>query len=440
MPVSADSLQLAVVRETAVGVTPANPAFDLVRTTGEDLSFQPNVSESAEIGGAGRSAKPGNVTGMSTSGSINFELAKTKAFDEAIAGVLAAAWGQCPLTGKAGGAVTANRIAVGQTLHTYTLEKRFTNPASVKGATLSATAGAAGATVDITIAGTASVGTGVIAVKLGVNGGAVQHAEVNVSVGDTPADAATALAAAITALPGMTAAATAGKVTVTPDAGQVDSVTANAGSDQYLYQRYKGVSFSSLSLSASPNNPVTGSLGIVGGTPELSPLPIAGATYVSAGSGAVFTAPEVLDLSVGTMMGLGTSCWTDLGITIDSGNRGIQCIGTKGDKEVVLGKLTVSVTGTVYFSSQDILQSIIDNQKVGDGVITFSNADGDVYRFDLFGLKPTSGSLSAGGAGQDLTIPLTLQPTPVKVCDDGGTGTWESGVLISTVNTKPTLP
>jgi hypothetical protein len=55
-------------------------------------------------------------------------------------------------------------------------------------------------------------------------------------------------------------------------------------------------------------------------------------------------------------------------------------------------------------------------------------------------MKPVSGQLSAGGAGQDLTIPLTLQPTPVKVCDDGSGNDWKSGLILSLLNTKPTLP
>ena len=441
MPVSADSLQLAIVKETSPGVTPATPVFDLFRTTGEDLSFSPNVSESAELGGSGRFAKPGNVTGISTSGSINFELSKFPAMDSAIAGVLAAMWGECPLTGAPGGAIdTADRITVGDTALTYTIEKRFTNPAFVDGGTLSAAAGAAGATSDITLTGAAATGTGVLVVDVAVNGGPSQQAIVDLDVGDDPTSAGDKLVLAINDLPGMTATNAAGVVTITPDSGSVDTVSSSAGADKYFYQRYKGVTFSSLSLSASPNNPVTGSLGIVGGVPELGYLPLPGATYASAGNSAVFTAPEVLDLTVGTMMGLGSSCFTDLSIEIDSANRAIQCIGVKGDKETVLGKLNATVSGTVYFSSQDILQAVIDNKTIGDSVITFSNADGDIYRFDFFDLKPTEASLSAGGSGEDLTIPLTLQPTPRAVCDDGAGNFWDSGLILSTANTAPSMP
>ena len=336
--ISTDSLQLAMVEETVPGTTPATPAFQLWRTTGEGLTFTPNTSESGEIGSGGRFKQPSNVTGMAVSGDINFELAKFPALETAIAAVLGSDWGECPL----GGASTfdATRVTAGETLRTFTIEKRFPNPA----------------------------------------GG-------------------------------------------------------------YFYQRFKGVSFSSLTINVSPNNPITGSVGIVGGVPELATTPITGATYVSAGSNPVFTAPEVTDLTVGAALGIGTHCWTSMTLTIDSGNRGIPCIGTQGDREVVLGTVSTTLSGDVYFSDQAVLQALLDNTTIGDGVVAFEDSGNNIYRFDLYGLKPTAGSVAAGGAGQDLVMPLTFEPTPTDVCEDATAGTkWQSGLIVSTVNTAATLP
>ena len=40
---SADLLRLAIVREATPGVTPANPAFQLLRVTSESLAYTPET-------------------------------------------------------------------------------------------------------------------------------------------------------------------------------------------------------------------------------------------------------------------------------------------------------------------------------------------------------------------------------------------------------------
>ena len=443
MPViSSDSLQLSAVVETSPGVTPANPAFSVWRTTGESLVFAPQTSESGEIGGSGRSAKPSNVTGFQINGDISFELADFPALKQAIAGVLAGNWGECPLTGAPGGAIDSDkRVTVGKTLITVTIEKRFPSTAFTPGAVPKVVAGASGAaTVDLTFTGPGAVGTGMVVIDVQVNAGTKHHVTVNTIVGDDAAAVATKVATALNKLGDIGAAAVAGVVTITPaPAGNVDLINARAGNDEYLYQRYKGCTYSAISFSVSPNSTVTGSVTVVGGEPELDILPLAGATYVAAGNSPVYTAPEVMAASFGAM-GLSTHCWTDLSINIDSANRGVPCIGSKGDREVVLGTLSAEVSGTLYFQDHTILQALLDNSSMGDSVVTFSNSANDIMRFDFFGMKPISGQVAAGGAGQDLTIPASFQPTPVKVCQDAAGTPWDSGLIISTEDTAPTLP
>ena len=443
MPViSADTLNLSHVLETTPGTTPTSPGFVTWRTTGESLVFAPQTTESTEIGGSGRSAKPSSVTGFEVNGSINFELASFPALQQAIAGVLAANWGECPLTGSAGGAIDkVERITVGKDLHTYTIEKRFPNPATVAGAVPTVTSDPAGAgTADITFTGTAAVGTGMVVIDVQVNAGTKQHVVVPIAVGNDATAVATAVAAKLTAFGDITATAAAGVVTVTPTtAGNIDVLNVRAGNDAYLYQRFIGATYSALSLSVSPNQTVTGSVTVVGGVPELDVLPLPGATYSSAGSNPVFTAPKVIAASFGKI-GLSTHCWTDLSINIDSANRGVPCIGSKGSRETVLGTLSAEVSGSLYFQDQDLLQSLLDNTAVGNSVTTFSDSAGNIMRFDWYGMKPVSGQVAAGGAGQDLLIPAAFQPTPIKVCQDAAGTPWDSGLIISTEDTAPTLP
>jgi hypothetical protein len=121
MAVSSDSLQLAVVAETTPGVTPATPSFDLVRITGEGLTFEPTSTQSNEMGGSSRGVKDSILTGAQVTGDINFELAKSPAFEKLLAAALANNWGNDPhnLT------VTADQVYDYSLLKTFTIEKRW---------------------------------------------------------------------------------------------------------------------------------------------------------------------------------------------------------------------------------------------------------------------------------------------------------------------------
>ncbi|MFN2200284.1 MAG: phage tail tube protein, partial [Caldilineaceae bacterium] len=433
------SLQLAAVLEDTPGVTPTNPVFNLWRTTGEGLVFTPQTQDNIELNGTRRMRKPGNVTGVSVAGDINFELAEFPALFEALAGVLANDWGICPVTGTPAGAIkNATYLSVGKTLRTYTIEKRFPNLAFVRGdaVTASVTSAAPGATAEITVAPPASgstyTGTGLIVLDIAVDGGISQHVAVDVNVGDDENVAATALATAITGLNGVTATAVGPVVTITPDTAVVDKLNLRAGPDEYFYQRFKGTTYNSFSLNVEPNQIITGRVGIVGGTPELDVVPLSGAAYIPAGSKPLFTASEVLELTLGDLT-VNSHCFFNFSINLDSANRGIACVGTRGEREVVLGKLAVDVNGEVYFADQTVLEKLLDNETVGDGTVTLTNSDGNYLRFDFFDLKPIAGQAIAGGEGQDVTVPMTLQPTPAVVCS-GPSSSWESPLLIISEN------
>lgn len=455
MPViSSDRLQLGLVPETVPGQTPSSPAFSLIRTSGETLQFAPNTSDSTEMGGSGRSQRPSNVVGFAVSGDINFELAAAEWLDYVIQGVLASPWGHCPLTGTNGGAIDSdNRVTIGESLQTFTIEKRFPSAAYEPGVVGTATADIGDpAAPTVTIGGGPFTGTAHVVINLQITGQTPNRYLVPVQPGVgglTSDEVATIVANYLTTEDppnfggggGQGSAVAAGsEVTLTAPGGvNFLSVTSVAGPDEFVYQRYKGASFSTLNFSVSPNDTVTGSVGVVGGEPELDVLPLAGATYVAAGDNAVFTAPEMSRLQIGNLFGLNTHCWSGANISIDSQNRGIPCLGTQGDREVVLGQVAASVSGEVFFFDQQILQLMLDNKTAGDGVLTFSSASGDILRFDFFDLKPTAGTLTAAGTGQDLVIPCTFQPTPKVVCSDAGVD-WPSSLIISKVDVAPVLP
>lgn len=331
--VASEQIQIGIIEEVTVGVTPLTPAFQLVRADSESLGFSPQTLADDELVSTGRTSYPADIVGMTIQGSINFTLKKAPWLELVFGGVFGSNWGLCPVS--ATGLVNPDTMVVGRTLRTFTIEKRWPDP-----------------------------------------------------------------------------------------------VTAG----QFLYQRFRGCTFSSLSLSVAPNQKITGSVTVVGGSPEIAVATIAGATYVTAGQNPSFTAPKVVGIDVGVVLGMGTHCWNQLTLNFDSQNRGIPCIGTTGDREVVLGTLNASISGTIYLVDQTILSEMLANNTVGDAVVTFSDGV-NVYKFQFFDVRPTQGSASSGGKGQDVTIPLTLEPTPALVCSDLVTlEEWVSSIVMGRVD------
>lgn len=111
MTVSADTLRLAIVREATPGVTPATPAFLLLRATSESLAFTPETQLSNELS-IHRQVPDVIVSGGQSGGDISFEVSSNPGFEMLLEGVLANAW-------------AADVLTVGSILYTHTIEKRF---------------------------------------------------------------------------------------------------------------------------------------------------------------------------------------------------------------------------------------------------------------------------------------------------------------------------
>lgn len=112
--VGTSSGQLAYVKETVVGTTPATPAFKVVDFTGEDLALTVTQSRSAAIT-PNRVVRSSRRTGREVGNGFNLELYKASEVDEMLAALLGqTAFTGSPLEAKAGGVVA----------NTYTFEHR----------------------------------------------------------------------------------------------------------------------------------------------------------------------------------------------------------------------------------------------------------------------------------------------------------------------------
>jgi hypothetical protein len=115
MSVSADLLRIGLVREATPGVTPATPAFQLLRVTSESITYTPETALSNELNPA-RQVTDVIVTGGQSGGDIAFELSSNPGLEILLEGALANLWGS---------AEAPDDLWVGTKLLTHTIEKRF---------------------------------------------------------------------------------------------------------------------------------------------------------------------------------------------------------------------------------------------------------------------------------------------------------------------------
>jgi hypothetical protein len=88
---SANLVRLAVIPETAYGVTPGSGNFKTARFTSESLSGTPDTVESQQIR-TDRQSSGQIVTGLQVGGDLNFELAKESALDDFLQSAMLNVW------------------------------------------------------------------------------------------------------------------------------------------------------------------------------------------------------------------------------------------------------------------------------------------------------------------------------------------------------------
>lgn len=174
----------------------------------------------------------------------------------------------------------------------------------------------------------------------------------------------------------------------------------------YLYHRFNSSAVASMSMNITPGREISASVQYSGGVMDLSAAVIGGATYPDPGVKPVFTAPEVSEITVAGVTN--TLCFSDLTMELNSNVRGIECIGTLGFKEQVLGRFEATLRGTVYFVSNDLLTYLV-NQTTFPATVKMEDALGNAYEFFFPRCKMTTGGANASGTGQDTVSNVTIQ-------------------------------
>jgi hypothetical protein len=303
MSVSADTLQFAMVEETTTpGVTPATPAFETIRATGEGLTYTPTTTISGELNPE-RQVSDLILTGGTAQGPANFEFADSPWMLDAWEGLFGSRWV---------GAATPFTLQVGDEQITYTIEKRFTMP----------------------------------------------------------------------------------------DAS-------------FSYFRYRGAAMNTLTLTIAPGNPTNGNFGIMALDTETTATIITGATYVPASTFPVMSSPQVQNVTlVGVDFLAVTRCFSTLTLDITNNIQALQCIGSLGARELVLGRFEARISGQLYFTNSDFYEAMVNQsefQMVIEMQDTAPTPNLHTWKFDLARCRLSRADIVAGGTGQPMVVDFEAQ-------------------------------
>lgn len=301
MTVSADLLQLAFVRETTPGVTPATPVFTVARITSEGLNYNPTTALSNELSPA-RQVSDVIVSGGSSGGDVGFEISRNAWFEEMLSAALGNDWD----------ATLAGRLEVGPLLKTYTIEKRF---------------------------------------------------------------------------------------------------TIDAAAPAYDFHRIVRGAVDQMQLTFTPGGPDTGNITVIGGLYTRADTAIAGATYDDAGTKPVMVGADVFPITVRIDAVDYTGwCMSQIQVTFKNNARAIECLGTVGAAETVIGRFECEVTAQIYVqdATSELMDAFLNGEEIGFK-FTASDALANSYAFEFPRIRVASAQQVAGGTNTDVVLQVTLQ-------------------------------
>jgi len=202
----------------------------------------------------------------------------------------------------------------------------------------------------------------------------------------------------------------------------------------YLYHRYPGCVANTMTLTFTAGTKCTGSCGLIGQALVTDDAVVAASTYPPITEFNVFRGPDVtqieLDNAGGTLLPtLTDSCVTDIVINLNNNYRGVQCLGTLGNKETVIGKFECNYTQTIFFSSNELMDNFISQDIVDEIITVGDNATDDYYTFTTTKGKIAANDVVAGGEGTDVVNANTINwlndktlgtPTTIEILTSEG--------------------
>ena len=180
------------------------------------------------------------------------------------------------------------------------------------------------------------------------------------------------------------------------------------------YHRFTGCVVSQLSIDIKPGSPITGKFTFLGKAPVIDTAPLAGASYGQPALNPVMTAPRVVGIELGGIPAVG-KCFNALSFTLNNNDRAIECIGTLGPRETVLGRAEIQTQFSVLFNDSDLLELLINQTETSLSFETDDTSDvgspsgHNYYVWTLPRVKLTANPIVAGGTNQDVVNNVTAE-------------------------------
>jgi hypothetical protein len=212
--------------------------------------------------------------------------------------------------------------------------------------------------------------------------------------------------------------------------------TIDGGIPEYDYHRIIEAAVDAMTLTFTPGGPNTGSVTILGGTYSRQDTEIVGSTYGDPGQKPVMIGSEVFPIKI-TIASVDYTGWCLSALTVNFKNnaRAIECLGTVGAAEVVLGRFEAEVTAQIYVQSatKELMDAFLLGQEIA---FEFTTADslGNSYLFQFPRIRVASAQQVAGGTNTDVVLAATMQ---ALVTTTGAIPTVESCVVITRAPTVP---
>lgn len=179
----------------------------------------------------------------------------------------------------------------------------------------------------------------------------------------------------------------------------------------YLYHRIPGCVTNTFNLSVSPEEPATVSLGIIGKEMVTDTAEIAGATYIVPSNPIVLRGPDTVMLNI-KGHSVNVNCFGEFSLDLNNNYRGVLCLGYLGNKEVAIGRAEITAAMQVYFSSNELLDTLLSQEETTLDFALSTNAaidPGSYFAVHLLRVKFTQNSVVAGGSGEDVVNDIVVQ-------------------------------
>jgi len=367
--------RLAFIPEVTWGATPATPAFQKVRYTGENFAHAKATVVSNEIRSDAEVADLVQV-GVSGEGGYDFELSSGAEFNTLFEHSLRGSFAQVDTgvyTGDVGSVSTFTRVT-----GSYLVDGFRT------GQTITSTGYTAGANNgSFTVASVAALTLTIVETTLVVESGGGNE-QITV------------------------AGATLLKGGIEKKSLSWEKFLEGGATDSY--QRFTGGRMNNFNLDFSTNEIVTGRFDVIGKEGEaLDTAIIAGATYVEPNTNDIFNAVQGAVLTVGGVSG--SIFLTNLTMALTNNAAPRNAIGNLPAIDVRYGRREITGNITAYFDASAGGKELYDAFRAHTaGALRWSVDDGaNSYTFHLPRVKYATGVTNIGGNNEDVLVEATYQ-------------------------------